>query len=142
MEILKILGGQPVPIEKQPLNLMEQMIQLCQVLPANLRQEIHKQHIYSMTQSCSIYFLAHGRGIDVDSALLRADAQLLHLPAIQYANDRVEPTQDNTCELFVVEKRGKSGMAYRLFVNFQYVSKRFHFFKRPKRSLCQTLIQN
>jgi hypothetical protein len=97
MEMLKILEGQLVPVEKQSLNYMGHMILQCQVQPANLRQEILKQHVNSMAPASNQYFRAHG--IRVDSELLRADAQLLHLPAIQYANDRVEPTSENTCEL-------------------------------------------
>jgi hypothetical protein len=98
MEVLKIVEGQRVPIDKQTPNLTEQMIRQCQVLPVNLPEQIHKQKVAAKAQNENRFFRANG--IKIESELIRSNAQLLHLPAIQYTNnDTVEPDQNRGCEL-------------------------------------------
>jgi hypothetical protein len=104
MEVLKIVEGQRVPIDKQTPNMTEQMIRQCQVLPANLPEEIHRQQVHAMAQSANPFFRAHG--VRIESDLIRADAQLLHLPAIEYGNnDKVEPEPNRGCELLEGEEK-------------------------------------
>jgi hypothetical protein len=98
MEVLNIIQGQRVPIDKQTPNLTEQMIRQCQVLPVNLPEQIHKQKVAAMIQNENPFFRSNG--VKIESELICTDAQLLHLPAIQYTNnDTVEPDSNRGCEL-------------------------------------------
>lgn len=87
----KLSEGQRVPLEKQTPKLTEQMIRQCQVLPAKLPEGIEEQRIKAMIESGNPFFRSHN--IRVNQELCRAEAQLLHPPAIAYAQNRVEPDQ-------------------------------------------------
>jgi hypothetical protein len=103
MEVLKIVQGQRVPIDKQTPTMTEQMLRQCQVLPADLPEHINKHQVAMMAQNANPFFRAHG--IRIESELIRTDAQRLHLPAIEYGNnDKVEPEPNGGCECDRVDK--------------------------------------
>jgi hypothetical protein len=96
MEVLKIVEGQRVPIDKQTPNMTEQMIRQGEVLPCNLPEQINKQRVAAIAQN-NPYFRAYG--VRIEPELVRSDAQLLHLPALEYTNnDKVEPEPNRGCE--------------------------------------------
>jgi hypothetical protein len=97
MEVLKIVEGQRVSIDKQTPNMTEQMIRQCQVLPFNLPEQINRQQVAAMAQNANPFFRSHG--VKIEAELIRSDAQLLHLPALEYSNnDKVEPEPNRGCE--------------------------------------------
>jgi hypothetical protein len=107
MEVLKIVEGQRVPIEKQTPKLVENMIRQCQVLPANLPDQIKKQQVQAMAQNANPFF--QRQGVKIETELIRSKAQQLHLPAIEYANqDKVEPEPNRGCEFSNTQINGQS----------------------------------
>ena len=109
MEVLKIVQGQRVSIDKQTPNMTEQMIRQCQVLPCNLPEQINKQQVAAMAQNANPFFRSNG--VKIEPELVRAEAQLLHLPAIEYTNnDKVEPDPNRGCELLGGIKSPKSSI--------------------------------
>jgi hypothetical protein len=90
MRLLDFSDGQRLPLEKQTSALIEQMIRECQVLPCELAGQIEEQRAAAFVQNVNPYFKA--ANVRVNPALIKANAELLYPPAIEYARgDRVEP---------------------------------------------------
>uniref|UniRef100_A0A915NCN5 Uncharacterized protein n=1 Tax=Meloidogyne javanica TaxID=6303 RepID=A0A915NCN5_MELJA len=96
MELVKIVQGQRVPIDKQTPKLTEQMIRQCQVLPAAMQEQITIQRDQGMLQNMNSYFTAHN--VRIDPHLCKTEASMLYPPAIQYNPDRVEPSQNGALD--------------------------------------------
>ncbi|KAL7080707.1 hypothetical protein ACQ4LE_000492 [Meloidogyne hapla] len=96
MELVKIVQGQRVPIDKQTPKLTEQMIKQCQVMPFAMQEQITIQRDAGMLQNMNPYFQAHN--VRIDPNLSKTEASMLFPPAIQYNPDRVEPTQSGAIE--------------------------------------------
>jgi hypothetical protein len=120
MEVLKIVEGQRVSIDKQTPNMTEQMIRQCQVLPFNLPEQINRQQVAAMAQNANPFFRSHG--VKIEAELIRSDAQLLHLPALEYSNnDKVEPEPNRGCE-FGLKKGRNFSILRRLMIAKNSVS--------------------
>ncbi|KAH7702925.1 NRDE-3 protein, partial [Aphelenchoides avenae] len=94
IEVLEIVDGQRVSIQKQTPALTEQMIRQCQALPRDFKKLNEEQRSKAFVAGGNPYFKAHG--IRPDTEMQKAQAQLLFPPALVYANnDREEPNGAN-----------------------------------------------
>ncbi|KAH7727256.1 piwi domain-containing protein [Aphelenchoides avenae] len=95
IEVLDIVDGQRVPLQKQSGSLTEQMIRQCQALPKAFKELNEQQRSKAFISSGNPYFKAHG--VRPESDMLRAQADILFPPALVYDNgrDREEPQGAN-----------------------------------------------
>ncbi|KAH7725804.1 piwi domain-containing protein [Aphelenchoides avenae] len=91
IEVLEIVDGQRVSIQKQTPALTEQMIRQCQALPKVFKELNEKQRAQAFIASGNPYFKAHG--VRASTEMLCAQAEILFPPALLYdgGKDREEP---------------------------------------------------
>ncbi|KAL3088023.1 hypothetical protein niasHS_009309 [Heterodera schachtii] len=109
MEVLKIIGGQRVPLDKQTPKLTEQMIKKCQVLPIDVPRGIDIQRDKAMIQNANPFFHAHS--VRVETKMMQAEAQQLFPPALAFAAsneqiEKIEPTNRGVLD-FSLAARGQ-----------------------------------
>ncbi|KAL3114903.1 hypothetical protein niasHT_011339 [Heterodera trifolii] len=104
MEVLNIVDGQRVPLDKQTPKLAEQMIKKCQVLPVDLPRGIETQRDKGMIQNANPFFRAHE--IRVETNMMQAEAQLLYPPAICFSapNEKIEPNNRGVLDFRLADR--------------------------------------
>uniref|UniRef100_A0A914H5X1 Piwi domain-containing protein n=1 Tax=Globodera rostochiensis TaxID=31243 RepID=A0A914H5X1_GLORO len=106
MEVLQIIDGQRVTLDKQTPKLTDQMIRKCQVLPIDLPRGIEKQRDIGMIQNANPFFHAHG--VRVETNMMQAEAQHLYPPALAFSapNEQIEPNSRGVLDIRLID-RGK-----------------------------------
>uniref|UniRef100_A0A914I7V1 Piwi domain-containing protein n=1 Tax=Globodera rostochiensis TaxID=31243 RepID=A0A914I7V1_GLORO len=104
MEVLQIIDGQRVTLDKQTPKLTEQMIRKCQVLPFELPRGIEAQRDMGMIQNANPFFRAHE--IRVETNMMQAEAQHLYPPALAFAapNEQLEPNARGVLDFRLAER--------------------------------------
>ncbi|KAL3102238.1 hypothetical protein niasHS_003647 [Heterodera schachtii] len=104
MEVLQIIDGQRVPLDKQTPKLTEQMIRKCQVLPIDLPRGIEAQRDKGMIQNNNPFFRAHE--VRVEPNMMQAEAQHLYPPALGFSaqNEQIEPNNRGVLDFRLADR--------------------------------------